>query len=133
MSKRKYFNQTADYQIQAANNEIIETGTTSNVQVIMKCKKFKVEKGEVLVIQGGKWVEFYMSYVTSNYYFCTDYKAKIEDITERDAIRICNQFSDKAAEDDHVMMSCYLEKKLISSKKRRKANSGRSEQGQHGQ
>ena len=132
---RDYNNQSlvADVQGLAASNETTETGTMSNVQVIMKCKRFKVEKGEVLVIQGGKWVEFYMSYATSNYYFCTDYKAKIKDITERDAIRICNQFSDKAAEDDHVMMSYYLENTLMSSKKKRGANPGRSEQRQHRQ
>lgn len=76
----------------------------------MKSKSFSFKGATILVLQDGEMVEFYMNHVTSNYYFCTDYKAKLEDITERDAIRIWNQYSDRTVEDDNALISHYLAK-----------------------
>lgn len=63
-----------------------------------------------MVLQDGEWVTFYMNDITSNYYFCTDFKAKIENITKRDAIRIGKEYMDSVAESDIVLRGYYLQK-----------------------
>lgn len=103
----------------------------------MKLKKFIIDGADILVLQEGKWVVFYMNHVIGNYYYCTEYKAKLEDITERDAIRIRNQYSDKTSEYDNVLMSYHhammepmmeaMVEQQKSRKKRKRANPGRSE------
>ena len=75
----------------------------------MKVKKFEFKGATILVLQEGEMVEFYMNYKTSDYFFCVGYKAKIEDITECDAISIWNQYFDSTVEDENVLISYYQE------------------------
>ena len=104
----------------------------------MVFKKFIIKGASMLVLQEGEMVEFYMNYKTSDYFFCVGYKAKIEDITEGDAISIWNQYFDSTVEDENALISYHqammeaIEKQQKSRKKRKRANPGRSEQGQHG-
>ena len=103
----------------------------------MKVRKFEFKGASILVLQEGEMVEFYMNYKTSDYFFCVGYKAKIEDITECDAISIWNQYSDKTSEYDNVLMSYHhammepmmeaMVEQQKSRKKRKRANPGRSE------
>ena len=92
----------------------------------MKCKKFDFKGATILVLQEGEMVEFYMNYKTSNYFFCVGYKAKIEDITECDAISIWNQYFDLTVEEENAVISYHeaimeeLEKRQKSKKKRKK-------------
>ena len=92
----------------------------------MKSKKFIFKGASILVLQEGEMVEFYMNYKTSDYFFCVGYKAKIEDITECDAISIWNQYFDSTVEDENVLISYYqemvekMEKQQKSRKKRKK-------------
>lgn len=92
----------------------------------MKVKKFEFKGATILVLQEGEMVEFYMNYKTSDYFFCVGYKAKIEDITECDAISIWNQYFDSTVEDENVLISYYqemvekMEKQQKSRKKRKK-------------
>ena len=105
----------------------------------MKSKKFSYKGASILVLQEGDMVMFYMNYKTSDYIFCVGYKAKIDDITECDAISIWNQYFDSTVEDENALISYTeammeaMEKQQKSRKKRRRANPGRSEQGHHGQ
>ena len=105
----------------------------------MTSKKYNFKGASILVLQEGEMVEFYMNYKTSDYFFCVGYKAKIEDITECDAISIWNQYFDSTVEDENALISYHqammeaMEKQQKSRKKRRRANPGRSEQGHHGQ
>ena len=104
----------------------------------MKSKKFSYKGASILVLQEGDMVMFYMNYKTSDYIFCVGYKAKIDDITECDAISIWNQYFDSTVEDENALISYHqammeeIEKQQKSRKKRKRANPGRSEQGQHG-
>jgi hypothetical protein len=92
----------------------------------MKCKKFNFKGASILVLQEGEMVEFYMNYKTSDYFFCVGYKAKIEDITECDAISIWNQYFDCTVEEENALISYHeammeeLEKRQESKKKRKK-------------
>lgn len=92
----------------------------------MKVKKFEFEGATILVLQEGEMVEFYMNYKTSDYFFCVGYKAKIEDITECDAISIWNQYFDCTVEEENALISYHeammeeLEKRQKSKKKRKK-------------
>ena len=92
----------------------------------MKSKKFNYKGATILVLQEGEMVEFYMNYKTCEYFFCDGYKAKIEDITECDAISIWNQYFDSTVEDENVLISYYqemvekMEKQQKSRKKRKK-------------
>ncbi len=92
----------------------------------MKCKKFNFKGASILVLQEGEMVEFYMNYKTSDYFFCVGYKAKIEDITECDAISIWNQYVDCTVEEENALISYHeammeeLEKRQESKKKRKK-------------
>ena len=105
----------------------------------MKSKKFSYKGASILVLQEGEMVEFYMNYKTSDYFFCVGYKAKIEDITECDAISIWNQYFDSTVEGENALISYTeammeaMEEQQKSRKKRKRANPGRSEQGKHGQ
>lgn len=105
----------------------------------MKSKKFSYKGASILVLQEGEMVEFYMNYKTRDYIFCVGYKAKIEDITECDAISIWNQYFDSTVEDENALISYTeammeaMEEQQKSRKKRKRANPGRSEQGKHGQ
>ena len=95
----------------------------------MKTKKFIFKGTSILVLQEGEMVEFYMNYKTRDYIFCVGYKAKIEDITECDAISIWNQYFDIVVEEENAFISyCQavmksMEKQLKSRKKRKKTNS----------
>lgn len=92
----------------------------------MKVKKFEFKGATILVLQEGEMVEFYMNYKTSDYFFCVGYKAKIEDITECDAISIWNQYFDCTVEEENALISYHeammeeLEKRQKSKKKRKK-------------
>ena len=92
----------------------------------MKVKKFEFKGATILVLQEGEMVEFYMNYKTSDYFFCVGYKAKIEDITECDAISIWNQYFDSTVEDENVLISYHqsmmeeMEKQQKNRKKRKK-------------
>ena len=91
----------------------------------MKVKKFEFKGATILVLQVGEMVEFYMNYKTSDYFFCVGYKAKIEDITECDAISIWNQYFDCTVEEENALISYHeammeeLEKRQKSKKKRK--------------
>ena len=92
----------------------------------MNCKYFNYKGASILVLQKGEMVEFYMNYKTSDYFFCVGYKAKIEDITECDAISIWNQYFDCTVEEENALISYHeammeeLEKRQKSKKKRKK-------------
>ena len=92
----------------------------------MKIKKFNFKGASILVLQDGEMVRFYMNYKTSDYFFCVGYKAKIEDITECDAISIWNQYFDCTVEEENALISYHeammeeLEKRQKSKKKRKK-------------
>ena len=101
----------------------------------MKSKKFVFKGATILVLQEGEMVEFYMNYKTSDYFFCVGYNAKIEDITECDAISIWNQYFDCIVEDENTLISYYeammeeMKEQQKPKKKRKKSNSRRSVQG----
>ena len=87
----------------------------------MKSKKFSYKGASILVLQEGDMVMFYM-----NYNFCVGYKAKIDDITECDAISIWSQYFDITVEDENALISYHqammeaMEKQQKSRKKRKK-------------
>ncbi len=94
----------------------------------MKSKKFNFKGASILVLQEGELVMFYMNYKTSDYFFCVGYKAKIEDITERDAIGIWDQYFDSTVEGENALISFYdamideeMEKRQKTEKKRKKS------------
>ena len=93
----------------------------------MKSKKFNFKGASILVLQEGEFVEFYMNYKTSDYFFCVGYKAKIEDITERDAFSIWDQYFDCIVEDENALISYSqammeeMEKRQKTEKKRKKS------------
>lgn len=95
----------------------------------MKSKKFNFKGASILVLQDGEMVRFYMNYKTSDYFFCVCYKAKIEDITECDAIGIWDQYFDSTVKDENALISFHeammeaMEKQQESRKKRKKTNS----------
>ena len=95
----------------------------------MKSKKFNFKGASILVLQDGEMVRFYMNYKTSDYFFCVCYKAKIEDITECDAIGIWDQYFDSTVKDENALISFHeammeaMEKQQESRKKRKKPNS----------
>jgi len=99
----------------------------------MKSKKFIFKGASILVLQEGEMVEFYMNYKTSDYFFCVGYKAKIEDITECDAISIWDQYFDSTVVDENALISFHekmieeMEERL--GRKLKSPNSGGSEQG----
>ena len=86
----------------------------------MKVKKFEFKGATILVLQEGEMVEFYMNYKTSNYFFCVGYKAKIEDITECDAISIWNQYFDSTVEEENALIS-YSEAMMEEIMKKQKS------------
>ncbi len=92
----------------------------------MKSKKFSYKGASILVLQEGDMVMFYMNYKTSDYIFCVGYKAKIDDITECDAISIWSQYFDITVEDENALISYHqammeaMEKQQKSRKKRKK-------------
>ena len=92
----------------------------------MKSKKFIFKGASILVLQEGEMVEFYMNYKTSDYFFCVGYKAKIEDITECDAISIWDQYFDIIVVNENALISYdeammeELEKRQKTEKKRKK-------------
>lgn len=93
----------------------------------MKIKKFNFKGASILVLQEGEMVEFYMNYKTSDYFFCVGYKAKIEDITECDAISIWDQYFDSTVVDENALISFHekmieeMEEQQKSRKKRKKS------------
>ena len=92
----------------------------------MKSKKFIFKGASILVLQECEMVEFYMNYKTSDYFFCVGYKAKIEDITECDAISIWDQYFDIIVVNENALISYdeammeELEKRQKTEKKRKK-------------
>jgi len=72
------------------------------------------------VLQEGEMVEFYMNYKTSDYFFCVGYKAKIEDITECDAISIWEQYFDCTVEKENALIS-YSEAMMEEIMKKQKS------------
>lgn len=72
------------------------------------------------MLQEGEMVEFYMNYKTSDYFFCVGYKAKIEDITECDAISIWNQYFDSTVEEENALIS-YSEAMMEEIMKKQKS------------
>ena len=101
----------------------------------MNSKEAVIQGATILVLQDGEKVKFYMNYKTSDYFFCVGYKAKIEDITECDAISIWNQYFDSTVEDENALISYHqammeaMEKQQKPKKKKKRPNSGGSEQG----
>lgn len=93
----------------------------------MKSKKFNIKGASILVLQEGELVMFYMNYKTGDYFFCVGYKAKIEDITERDAFSIWDQYFDCIVEDENALISYSqammeeMEKRQKTEKKRKKS------------
>lgn len=71
----------------------------------MNCKYFNYKGASILVLQKGEMVEFYMNYMTSDYFFCVSYKANIEDISESDAIDIFGQYFFAIIRDENVLCS----------------------------
>jgi len=86
----------------------------------MKCKNFFIKGASILVLQEGEMVEFYMNYKTSDYFFCVGYKAKIEDITECDAISIWEQYFDCTVEKENALIS-YSEAMMEEIMKKQKS------------
>ena len=72
------------------------------------------------MLQEGEMVEFYMNYKTSDYFFCVGYKAKIEDITECDAISIWEQYFDCTVEKENALIS-YSEAMMEEIMKKQKS------------
>ena len=93
----------------------------------MNSKEAVIQGATILVLQDGEKVKFYMNYKTSDYFFCVGYKAKIEDITECDAISIWNQYFDCTVGEENALISYHdammeeLEKRQKSKKKRKKS------------
>ena len=93
----------------------------------MNSKEVVIQGATILVLQDGEKVKFYMNYKTSDYFFCVSYKAKIEDITECDAIGIWDQYFDSTVKDENALISFHekmieqMEEQQKSRKKRKKS------------